>query len=453
MGPRIFFALLLLGGVVAGAIALREWYAPVSGGVPLVPAPEREIAAAVVRPTWLGSSSCAAAACHGQGGTQGSSGSEYDTWIGADPHAQAFAVLRNQRSQDMVRHLGLGPAHAETLCLRCHVHSGYDPKHLGPQFNPESGVSCESCHGAAQHWIDPHYRSEWQQQPLAAKRKLGLADTKTLGGRARTCIPCHVGAPDAEVNHDLIAAGHPVLRFEFGTYLANLPAHWDVKRDMRPAAREPAIDPRGWMDFHARAWLIGQAESARAALELVAERGRATGPWPEFAAFNCFACHHDLQEPSYRQQRAAAGAPGKVIPWQTWYLALVPRLVEAAEGPGAKFSQEFAALRTLMESRQGLRPSPPGGKLRTALGAQADQAAKRLEAWSQSIEKRRGVLSIQDLLDAVQAERAQADWDEAAQVYMAMAALRQAGPDPAALPRLQFPDKYDSPRDFVPGKK
>src|SRR5207247_74314 len=68
-----------------------------------------------------------------------------------------------------------------------------------------------------------------------------------------------------------------------------MPKHWS-ERDEN--ARYP--------DFHARAWLIGQTATAQAALELLAHRSKRT--WPEFAEYNCRACHHDL-----------TGAPPKTI--------------------------------------------------------------------------------------------------------------------------------------------
>src|SRR5207253_2017930 len=96
---------------------------------------------------------------------------------------------------------------------------------------------------------------------------------------------CHVGGPSEDgrpprdVDHDLIAAGHPRLEFEFSGSLANLPAHWSEKgRNAAP-------------DFPARAWAIGQVASAGAALELLGDRARAaeqqSGRWPEFSEYDC----------------------------------------------------------------------------------------------------------------------------------------------------------------------
>ncbi len=48
-----------------------------------------------------------------------------------------------------------------------------------------------------------------------------------------------------EVDHDLIAAGHPALRFEFATYFANLPPHWDVARDKKANSSDDCADFEG----------------------------------------------------------------------------------------------------------------------------------------------------------------------------------------------------------------
>ena len=165
-------------------------------------------------------------------------------------------------------------------------------------------MSCEACHGAAQKWLSTHYTEEWRRKTPSEKSLEGMIDTKNVRVRAEVCARCHVGEGDMDVNHDLIAAGHPRLSFELGLYTARMPKHWNP-RDER--ARYP--------DFEARAWLVGQAVSAQTALELLADRAEQAGqrkkPWPEFAEYACFACHHDLKEPSPRQQLGYRGrVPG-----------------------------------------------------------------------------------------------------------------------------------------------
>ena len=89
------------------------------------------------------------------------------------------------------------------------------------------------------------------------------------------------------MNHDLIAAGHPRLNFDYGTYLRSLPPHWAERdRDVSPPKLRPATD-----EF--RHWLVGRAATTAASYRLLADRAT-RGPWPELAEFDCYACHHGL---------------------------------------------------------------------------------------------------------------------------------------------------------------
>src|SRR5262249_45161428 len=118
----------------------------------------------------------------------------------------------------------------------------------------------------------------------------------------------------------LIAAGHPRLNFEFGAYHANMPHHWSDARDKD--AKYGDAGP----DFEARAWAVGQAVTADAALKLLAHRAdKESAPWPEFAEYDCFACHHNLQGKSWRQERDLKRAAGSLT-WGTWYFPM-PRLL------------------------------------------------------------------------------------------------------------------------------
>ena len=93
---------------------------------------------------------------------------------------------------------------------------------------------------------------------------------KDLGNRARACTDCHVGGDRAEVNHDLIAAGHPALLFENSSFLDRYRPyqHWSEAEDRR---RHPA--------FEVETWAVGQVVSGKAAMKLLAaRRGRRSLP-------------------------------------------------------------------------------------------------------------------------------------------------------------------------------
>ncbi|MCI0681452.1 MAG: cytochrome c family protein [Gemmataceae bacterium] len=383
----------------------------------------------------LGAGSCAAQACHNADPLNGMQGGEYRiayerAFSGEAPHvkdkhAQAFAVLFDERSQRIVRQWkGLSARDTvhperEALCLRCHVHPDYDrlPVRFADgvaQFRLEDGVSCEACHGPAQRWLAAHFRPGWKNLSSARRAEFGMTDTRSLAGRVRICLDCHGGRPDAQVDHDLIAAGHPWLKFEMGDYHALWHKHWDGAKD-----KKPGTDRRGRADFEARLWLVGQVASAKAALDLLAARARdPKRPWPEFAEQDCFACHHDLSaKAGPPAEDARAGAPA----WNAWYTAMLP----AAVGEdAAKLGKPLGELRTLMAS---WRPD------REQVAAHAREAAAQLQAWIAAWELHEpGPLAVDAMtrqLLAMGDARASQSWTTAAQWQRALSGMERARQD------------------------
>jgi hypothetical protein len=52
------------------------------------------------------------------------------------------------------------------------------------------------------------------------------------------------GKPWRDVNHDLIAAGHPRLSFELSAFMATMPPHWTAHRRPRAGRRGACAHPR-----------------------------------------------------------------------------------------------------------------------------------------------------------------------------------------------------------------
>jgi hypothetical protein len=413
----------------------------------------------------VGVASCAAAACHNANGPPGHKGSEYSTWAACDPHARAYEVLFDERSRRMVllfkglkSQADAHPEH-EPLCRSCHV---YPAPHLAAvkhdcRFSPDDGVGCEACHGPAEKWRGLHYTEEWKRLSDSKKHELGFTLTRDLHVRAEVCARCHVGEKDMDVNHDLIAAGHPRLRFELGAYLANYPKHWNVE-----------AEKKGKPDHEARVWILGQLVSAKAALELLRYRAENAGankkPWPEFAEYNCAACHHELKEPSGRRERGFGPRAAGQLPWGTWYYPLLPTLARSAPGGGTAGRDLLAGLDKLMRARV---PNED------AVARQAGEAAARVNDWLDAVEKAPSGPRV--LLPALaRAERRPATWDEATQLYLGLAALQHALSDMEPSHRKQqaglaeavravgcelekaFPrgrrSIYDTPDDFDAGR-
>ena len=290
------------------------------------PAPELLRPPAQLAGRIQGVGGCAAAGCHNAPLAAGRAGTEYATWV-ADPHGRAFATLESPLYKGILARLK-GTAYTEELCLKCHATPEPDGSPL-PRNLLADGIGCESCHGPSEKWRTTHYQQAWKNRSDADKLADGFFNTKDLAARIGKCAECHVGSETKDVNHDLIAAGHPPLTFEYTAYHELLPRHW----------RDKASEAEGWEkseprrmktkfgpDFEAKAWLIGQAATAKAAVDLTAARAKSAGqpthPWPEFTEYGCFACHHGLKPgengSAWRQNPHYAETPPGSLPWGTW---------------------------------------------------------------------------------------------------------------------------------------
>jgi cytochrome c554/c'-like protein len=406
----------VLGAALAALLAFRCATGGLSARV-LDSTPARADKPPVAQsPTYVGARSCAAAGCHNGNDLAHPAGSEYSIWSAHDPHARAFTVLSAKTSEDILKALGESD---DKKCLACHSLPA------APAAVQAEGVSCEACHGPASDWLDDHYTKAWRDRSADEKEKQGFFPTRDLARRTDRCADCHVGRPGAEVDHDLIAAGHPRLAFEYAAYHELLPRHW----------KETGYGT----DFAARAWEIGQVAAAQRAKDLAASHRAG----PEFADLDCFACHHDLRQPSWRQERPAGGKPGMPEP-SAWYTTGVTFLKAGGLDPAVK-------------------PSDDLGDWAKRLQASAEEAGRGSETVNAE--------SIKALLLRLTKPAAEGDgpasWDQAAQTYLAVGALSQAladmGQAPASLrpeavkqlrETLRFPaakdEFFNSPRGFDP---
>jgi hypothetical protein len=283
--------------------------------------------------TRLSVASCGTVSCHGgpKAGNHDVQSFAFTIWMNDDPHARAYEVLHEPRSQRMARSLGLGEAHRAQQCLACHSMQSESRQPLPPEVLAD-GVGCGSCHGDSSNWQQIHYLPEWKRLSTAEREALGYRDLSTVPTRVHNCIPCHVGDAAQEVNHDLIAAGHPRLSFEFAAYQRLWPRHWT-----------PVGKAESQADFPERSWAVGQAATLEAVAALLTVRvERATEAiaaerphrWPELSEFDCYACHQALGPRSFttahasRFQNPFPGQPS----WQPWYVS-AGRLLEAAAAP------------------------------------------------------------------------------------------------------------------------
>jgi hypothetical protein len=398
----------------------------------------------------LGVASCATVSCHGgpRAGNREVHTFSATIWSDDDPHARAYEVLHSPRSQRMARLLGIGPAHEARACLVCH--SVQD--RVAPPSRPDvrlpadvlaDGVGCSACHGDSSRWQQVHMLPVWKTLSTDARESLGFTDLGTPAARAETCVRCHVGDATHEVNHDLIAAGHPRLFFELAAYQRLWPRHWS------PRDKAESDD-----DFTARSWAVGQAVALEAVANQLAHRAAkaeaaaaASKPhrWPEFAEFDCYSCHRSLgpitgamREPPLDRPRL--GRPS----WQPWYTAAAGLQRATLDGPpghggagGAAGTADNAGS-TVERSAIDLR------RLLDVDWANADRERLRrvrMEAEGLALAARRRAAELEGrervVLDGSHAtldalvSAAPADWqtwDSAVQVYLAMEAARYGGP-------------------------
>lgn len=380
--------------------------------------------------TALSAAGCATGSCHGgpAGGNLAVHSFSATLWATRDPHAQAYATLHDPRSRRMGALLGIDAPHRARQCLMCHSVQAERRAPLPPDVLAD-GVACGSCHGDATKWLATHQLPSWKSLRPEERAALGYRDLAAVSARARSCIPCHVGDETREVGHDLIAAGHPRLAFEFSAYQRLWPRHWS-----------PHGKAEAQADFTERSWAAGQAETLAATARLLAVRTartaadiRAGGPvhGTDFAEFDCYACHRALSPE--RVAAAAIGpfrnpAPG-VPSWQPWSVAAARLVAVAIDDPSARTVGTAAA------------------DLRTSFGAGwADGDVARLErvadravaleraavAAAAAIAARQTVVldAAPDRIDATVA----ADppewrfWDAAAQTFLLMEASRDGGP-------------------------
>jgi hypothetical protein len=450
-----------------------------------------------------GTAGCGAVGCHGAAvkyppdpkSAYPYSPYAFTYWTNYDKHANAYNVLFNERSRRMMMNLlrydsveqtPRDAATKDARCLACHTIPESVLGDNGKVANtPDAltarteGVSCEACHGLAEKWKGPHTaQAEWQTKTGPERRKLyddtGMTWLNDLGVRAAVCAGCHVGAgpdparhiPVRDVNHDLIAAGHPRLNFELLSYTQNQPPHWERKDRL---AGNAAFTGKAGREYDARLWLVGQVANARAALGLLRYRARPARPsdppyegrtWAEFAEYDCFGCHHNLVSPSWRQlvgnyytgSASKRRKPGSLV-WCTWNVS--KPLEQIADKTMAQ---------AILDLRRAMASNYPN---REAVTAQIDAFDTELKPLLKKVDTMplpQAVVLLGQALPAEKEDFGGMNWDDAAQVYLAADALAHAAglsDDPEVkailaeiaraltMPR-DGPIFFDSPIRFVP---
>jgi hypothetical protein len=294
---------------------------------------------------------------------------ESEIWMKEDKHKQAYDVLKSPRGKRMGQLLGY-KVEEDKRCVSCHGVYIQDPKlreeSVQLDFKLEDGVSCVACHGAYREWANLHglplERAKWRSYSRQVKEEqFGMIDLWDPAKRTRMCASCHVGSP-AEgkvVTHDMYAAGHPPLpSFEVATFSDEMPRHWEYIKEKKEAAQKLLhFEPADAQWERTKLVLVSGVAEFREAMNLVAQdadmAGKATEPDRQvldLARFDCYACHHDLKSPSWRQERGYAGKPGRPQ-MQPWPNVLVKLALVHVGREKAEFDTELKKVQQAFDAR------------------------------------------------------------------------------------------------------
>jgi hypothetical protein len=255
--------------------------------------------------TYVGVATCGGTTCHGRSEADGAIVRQDELRLWQDPataagaHSRAWDVLRDDRSQQIGRRLGIGDPSTAPMCLGCHA-TPAGPR--GIRFQTSDGVGCESCHGPASGWLHSHYAVGGTHADSVSR---GLVPLDNARARAGQCLDCHFGgAGEGQfVTHRIMAAGHPRISFELDLF-STLQQHYNLDGDY--ANRKGRGDST-------RVWAIGQAMALDRSLSLFSTARGTEGMFPEFYFLDCHSCHRQISDdPRFRP--SALANPGRPIP-------------------------------------------------------------------------------------------------------------------------------------------
>jgi hypothetical protein len=143
----------------------------------------------------VGANACAE--CHKQ---------EAEAWK-ATHHFKTFSEMpRKAPAKQISEKMGLRRIKSESVCLSCH----FTVQQKNNRQEVVSGISCESCHGAAQDWIKVHSGFSGKTANTETKAeedaRWKLAESKGMIRRhslyqlAKNCYSCHVVPQEGLVN-------------------------------------------------------------------------------------------------------------------------------------------------------------------------------------------------------------------------------------------------------------
>jgi hypothetical protein len=161
-------------------------------------------------------------------------------------HFETFNTMhRLPEARDIATKLDIRRIKNESLCLKCH----YTEK-TGDDGNAVaiSGISCESCHGAAKDWIKVHSAKD-DPDRLVKAEKLGMLRPNDYYHVAANCFSCHTVPEEKLVN----VGGHKAgSDFELVSWLSG-----EVRHNLQKSAGK--VNEEIPMERRRMLYVIGRA--------------------------------------------------------------------------------------------------------------------------------------------------------------------------------------------------
>ncbi len=220
----------------------------------------------------------------------------FETWQ-ESRHAQGFETDQQKADADEIAgKMGVKLIRRESLCLQCH----FTAVIKRDQLRSTSGISCESCHGAARDWIDVHSNyggedldrstesAEHRSQRHAQIDQAGMIRPSELYDVVTNCYQCHI-VPNEQL---VEVGGHSAgSAFDFLERSEEIRHNFLESYLVGDGTANAAVDPQRKRLMYVVAWAIDLEHTYRA-LAGAEGRGlywksltrRTRGPVGEFAA-------------------------------------------------------------------------------------------------------------------------------------------------------------------------
>ena len=170
------------------------------------------------------------------------------------PHYSTFMTLhRNPNAKQIADRLGISSFKQDSACISCHyTMKSTAMKSTAAGMEAISGVSCESCHGAAKEWVDVHNdyggpgitrESESQEHRIARLRNSiagGMRNPINVYLVAQSCYRCHTVPNERLVNTGGHKAGS--MDFEIVSWSQGMVRHNFVRTN--GASNDPSSQTR-----------------------------------------------------------------------------------------------------------------------------------------------------------------------------------------------------------------